>query len=497
MCGIVGVITPESKNSPPLAALECHQALLTLQHRGQDAAGILAYDFGQQSFSFHKGPGLISQLFDQRELERVKGHMAIGHTRYTTLGSDDHQNLQPLVTGHPLGVGMVHNGNILNYHQVTSKLRQEEEQHFLSSSDLELILNLWSGGYTQQKTSGKSNYLECSQAAVKKIFQTVEGAYSTIGLLAGRGLFAFRDPKGIRPLVLGQKEVDGNQSWAVASESTALTFTGHQLVRSINPGELLFITQQGELHSFDLAPTPKPPPSHCMFEWVYFSSANSTCEDRSIYDTRFRLGEALATKSLQLIKQGKISPDVVIPIPDTSRTAAVALAHQLELPYREGLLKNRYTQRSFILPGQQERERAIEQKLSPIPSEIEGKSILLVDDSVVRGTTSKRILNLLRTYGAKEIYLAVACPPIKHPCYYGIDFPSSSELIAADRSEGEIAKMIGADRVIYLNESELSKAITLPHLCLACLNGNYPTSIEPAVEFTRQRELSRDESCES
>ncbi|MBT7767128.1 MAG: amidophosphoribosyltransferase, partial [Bdellovibrionales bacterium] len=422
MCGVVGVIAPRS--CPPIAAQENYHALLTLQHRGQDSSGILAFDYQQRQFHLHKGPGAVAQAFNQEKLEELQGGMAIGHTRYATVGDNHPRNLQPMVMGHPHGVGMVHNGNIVNYHMLTDQLREEEEQHFLSGSDLELLLNLWSVHYTSKKLEGGGDYLTYCQHAVSKIFETAIGAYSVIGLIANKGLFAFRDPNGIRPLVLGQKVNGEDSSYAVASESTALTFTGHKIIRSINPGELLFITLDGELHSFDLRPAASQD-SHCMFEWVYFSSANSEVDECPIYDTRFRLGEALAAQTSELIKSGEIDPEVVIPIPDTSRTAAIALASKLNLPYREGLLKNRYSQRSFILPSQQDRERLINHKLSPIRSEIEGKSILLVDDSVVRGTTSKRILELLRHHGAKKIYVAVACPPIKHPCYYGIDFPLS------------------------------------------------------------------------
>lgn len=486
MCGIIGVISPISPTTHPVS-YDVYRSLLTLQHRGQDSAGILSYDSQNREFFLHKDKGLVTQVFKDDVLKKLKGNMAIGHTRYVTIGDDDYRNIQPIVMGYPFGVGMAHNGNILNYHQLTQELQRLHDQHFLTTNDLELLLNLWCKSFTDTKKEQSLDFLERCSNAVKTIFTKTIGAYSTIGLMANKGLFAFRDPQGIRPLVMGKKKVeDGRYAYAFSSETESLTFIGFEYERNVLPGEFIFVTTEGEFHSFDLRPK-EAQSKHCMFEWVYFSGAQSAFEDRSVYDTRFKLGEYLGKKAKVLIDQGTIAPEVVVAVPDTSRTSAIAIAEHLKLPYREGLLKNRYSHRSFILQGQVAREKMIEYKLAPVKSEIEGKKILLVDDSVVRGTTSKRLLSMLRQNGAKEITLAVACPPIRFPCYYGIDFPSTQELVASDKSPDQVAQIIGADSVIYLDQEDLCNAIGTNQLCMACLDKKYPTSTQEAQEFSIKR----------
>ncbi len=499
MCGIVGVIAPFQMtfNFSYWAALEAYRALLSLQHRGQDAAGILSFSPKSKQFFWEKNNGLVAQVFNEEKIKTLKGHMAIGHTRYETIGNQEKINLQPMFTGLPQGIGMAHNGNILNYHLIAAELANTYHQQLLSNNDIEIILNLWCTYWIEDKedNEGETNPFAFSLPrairVVTKIMEKLIGAYSVVGLVAGHGMFGFRDPDGIRPLVLGEKVLSVASSgteikaYSLASETTALSFNGYTFVRDIAPGEFIFINHAGHVQSAQIAK--KSQSSPCMFEWVYFSGAKAQFEQQMVYDVRFRLGQILGRKIKKLIADRIITPNVVVAVPDTSKTAAVAMAEELRLPCREGLLKNRYSQRSFILNSQEKRENMLELKLSPIPSEIRGKNILLVDDSIVRGTTSLRIMELLRKYGAKEIYFAITCPPIRFPCFYGIDFPRASDLVAHNRTPEEVAAQIHADQVIYLEEEELLEAVRLPNVCRACLNNCYPTSISSAKEFTDHR----------
>lgn len=486
MCGIIGVIgTGEQKPSSSWAAYEVYSGLLTLQHRGQDAAGILSYDPKAQKFFHHKELGLVSEVFTQEQITRLHGDIAIGHTRYATAGSDGREDLQPLVSGFPFGVGMIHNGNILNYHSLAEELRTRYKQQLLTNNDLEILLNLWCQHLMTQNAS--SFVFSDAVATVEQIFNTVNGAYSVIGIVSGEGLFAFRDPHGFRPLVLGEKKKeDGSLQYCLVSETVTLNFLGYQFVRDIQPGEFIFISLNGTIQSQQVS-AKNARQAHCMFEWVYFSAAESTLEGQSVYGARLKLGHLLGKKIRHLLAQNNLKPDIVVPVPDTSRPAAIALAEELQIPFREALIKNRYIHRSFILNSQKERERIVELKLSPVKSEIEGKHLLLVDDSIVRGTTAKKIIALLKKNGAREVTLASTCPPIRFPCYYGIDFPTEEELIANGKNEEEIAESIGAEKVIYLEIEDLKTAIGTPHLCLACLNKDYPTSIEEGKFFGLKR----------
>lgn len=488
MCGVVGIIGPKSTGPVKFAAAyEAYRGLLTLQHRGQDAAGILAYDFSTNKFASEKELGLVASIFNETNLASLKGEMAIGHTRYATTGSDSKVDLQPLVTGYPFGIGMAHNGNLVNYHELARKLTNEMNLQLLTSNDLEVFLHYFCRFASIPSGDGLMKFdFEHGLKAAKKITAEAIGAYALVGLIAGEGLFGLRDPKGIRPLVLGKKtNIDGGVSHCLVSESVVLNFLGYEFVRDVEPGEFIFITSEGQIKSSLAAKTSERAP--CMFEWIYFSGAESKFEGKNVYTTRLGLGKVLARRLQKLIDAGEISPDIVCPVPDTSRTASISLAEELRLPYREALIKNRYIQRSFILNTQEARERAVELKLSPVRSEIEGKKILLVDDSIVRGTTSKKIIDLLKRYGASEVTLAVTCPPLRYACYYGIDFPSPRELIAGGRNEAEIAQFIGANRVIFLEQSDLYEAIGLPSLCMACLSGKYPTDISAGEEFARER----------
>lgn len=500
MCGVIGVLRTLSQDNQTqidsMASYEVYRGLLTIQHRGQDAAGILSYDSIQNKFFSHKNLGLVAKVFNKENLSTLHGQMSIGHTRYATNGSDGVEDLQPLVTGFPLGIGMVHNGNIVNYHALSRKLKNEHNHQLLSSNDLEVFLHLWCQKLLSQDdlttTKGDFNFEKAKEIA-GNIFTNVIGGYAVLGVISGKGMIAMRDPKGIRPLVLGKKYSEETKSdhYCFSSESLALNFLGYEVVRDVAPGELIYIGLDGSFESYIFEEAKKSKPAHCMFEWVYFSSAEASLDDRSVYGVRLNLGQKLGDRVRKHIEKGKIVPDIVCPVPDTSRTSAIALAEELGLPYREALIKNRYIQRSFILNTQEEREKAVELKLSPVRSEIEGKNILLVDDSIVRGTTSKRIIALLKRFGAKDITLAITCPPLRYACYYGIDFPQDKELIATDRQIEEISNYVGANRLIYLEESDLEEAIDKTGLCMACVNGKYPTNIEDGKEFALMRALSK------
>lgn len=493
MCGVIGVIGPaQQPHWSDRAAYEAYRGLLTLQHRGQDAAGILTYDFTKRRFLQTKNLGLVATVFNQENLDSLSGDMAIGHTRYATVGSDGVEDLQPMVAPIPYGVGMVHNGNIVNYYQLADELKTKEKTQLLSDNDIEVMLQLWSKNLVSNWVGDKRDFdFDMAVNASEVLLDRVEGAFALLTMVADAGLLALRDPDGIRPLVLGRKKLNENDQYAycVCSETLTLNFLGYEYYRDVQPGELIYISKEGELHSKQLKKSSKK--SHCMFEWIYFSGAESTIDSKSVYGARLELGKVLARRVKDHISKNSISPDFVCPVPDTSRTAAIALAEETKLPYREGLIKNRYIQRSFILNEQEAREKAVELKLSPVRSEIEGKNILLVDDSVVRGTTSKKIISLLKRNGAKNVTLAITCPPLRYACYYGIDFPNSESLIANNKDEEQIAKYVGADSVIYLDEDDVKEAIGIPELCMACVNNKYPTNVESAKEFSKRRENNR------
>jgi amidophosphoribosyltransferase len=499
MCGVIGIAGSASsfQGDPEYqAAYEAYRGLLTLQHRGQDAAGLLSYDDLSKMFYQKRDLGLVAQVFDRESIENLTGAMAIGHTRYATTGGNGKRDIQPLLTGAPFGLGMVHNGNIVNQRDLADTLTSELKRHLLTKNDLEILLYYWShylldGHEVRAESFSFANMCR----ATKHIFDTFRGGYAVIGLVGQSGMIAFRDPDGIRPMVLGQKKTEnGETRWCISSETVALNYLGYEFLRDVAPGEFIYIDLEGNLLSAVLK-TSKSLPAPCVFEWIYFSAAESTIENESVYKVRLRLGEQLGLKAQAAIDAGEISPDVVMPVPDTSRSAAIAAADTLGLPYREGLIKNRYVHRSFILNTQEKREEAVHLKLSPIRSEIEGKNILLIDDSVVRGTTSKRIIELLKKNGAKEIVLGITCPPIRHGCFYGIDFPDPTELVANEKSVMEIAAWAGARKFIYLDEDDLKKAASKDSLCMACLDGKYPTAAADITNFTEARRAERLENA--
>ena len=494
MCGVIGIIGPENlQTQMPPAAFDCYRGLLSLQHRGQDAAGILSYDALSHMFSVEKDLGLVAQVFDQTRIAKLPGYMAIGHTRYATVGSDGKSDIQPMVTGVPFGLGMAHNGNILNYYALAKKLTNDFRRQLLTGNDLEVLIQYFAH-YLVEKTGGlpvaDTFGFENIKNAASRIFTTMTGGYAALGLIADEGLVAFRDPKGIRPLVIGYRDIEGGRVWCIASETIALTYLGYEYLRDVEPGEVIFVSKKGEMKSAIVAQEKETAP--CMFEWVYFSGAESKQSGQSVYSARLNLGVRLGQRARTAIMRGEISPDVVMPVPDTSRPAAISVADALKLPYREGLIKNRYVQRSFILNSQEKREQAVELKLSPIRSEIEGKSIFLIDDSIVRGTTARKIVAMLKKYGAKNVTLGITCPPHKHACYYGIDFPDAGTLAATDKNAEQMAEWLGADKIIYLDEEDLRQSIGISKLCMACLNNKYPTEISEGAQFSSQRKKAKE-----
>ncbi len=460
MCGIIGVLGSST------AAQEVGQGLLMLQHRGQDSAGILSVDPDFGKFHMHKAMGHVSQVFPSGDsIRRLAGNAAIGHTRYSTLGDVKESDLQPIALSHPVGIGAVHNGNLSNYNELRAELILKRRV-FMTDNDLEVILQLFADGYGV--ASGST--LQRVSAATRAVLKVAEGGYSVVGLLGSEGLFAFRDPHGIRPLILGKRlTAQGGNAYALASESCALTFLGYQVIRDVRPGELIWIDENGMLSSVHVLEKKALP---CMFEWVYFSGADSTLEEKSVSSVRLKLGERLAARIRAMPNMPQF--DIVAPVPETARPAAIALSENLGIPFRDVLIKNRYVQRSFILNGQDRRKVAVNLKFSVVDSLVRGKSILLVDDSIVRGTTSARLIELLRDHGARQVYFASTCPPITHPCFYGIDFPTPEELIATSNGEEGVAVKLGANGVFYASMEDLSSALGGSSVCSACLTGQYP-----------------------
>lgn len=466
MCGIIGIIGSKHVSE------ELFIGMLNLQHRGQDAAGILTFD---ENFHLKKGLGLVERVFDKNTLEELTGESGIGHNRYPTMGSSV-SDTQPFILTYPYGVGMVHNGNIINYHSLRKYLREKKKRITHTDNDIEIILNLFS-----EKISNARFSKEVVFDAVREVYKRAIGGYSVIGTIADKGIFAFKDPMGIRPLILGKRIYNGNTSYAFTSEDVVYNSLEYNKIRDLKPGEVVFIDKKLKIHSKILTNEKE---KACMFEWVYLARPESVINDLSVYKARLALGKELAQKLRD------VKADMVIPVPDTSRTAALSLAEELNVPYREGLIKNRYIGRTFIMSSMKERENAVRLKLNVVYSEIKGKNIIVVDDSIVRGTTSKKIIKLLKTTGADKVYFVSTCPPIKYPCFYGIDFPTSEELVAYRKNINGIKKAVGADMLFYQDLDSL-KNVLGNNICCACLDGCYPTSIQDAKTFEKERKKDR------
>jgi len=475
MCGVIAV--SGSLNSP----YEVYFGLMNLQHRGQDGGGILTVDNTRTGgFQLQRGSGLIENVFSERSFKNLKGTAALGHSRYATIGRDDPNLLQPFLD-YGTGIGLAHNGNIVNFYALRDEIRESgTPPRALLESDSALILHILADEINDKPLTAKVIF-----QAIKVCMKKLVGSYSIACVTRDGDIFGFRDPHGIRPLVMGRKKTaEGDLVSAIASETVALSFLEYEDLEEIQAGEAVHISSKGVVTREIIDQQSKSP---CMFEWVYFARVESEFNDVSVYHARFRLGLILA----EYVKKLGIEVDLVVPVPETSRISAVAIAEALKLPFREILIKNRYVNRTFILEGQQSRKEAIRRKLFPIASEFKGKRCLIVDDSIVRGNTANQIVKLVRQAGAKEVILLSSCPEIRHPCYYGIDFPSPVELIAHDRTEAQIAEELGADRVIFQTVEGLKEALQQDSICAGCVTGIYPTDIESGKQFATKRLIDR------
>jgi amidophosphoribosyltransferase len=445
MCGIIGIVA----HSPVNQAI--YDGLTVLQHRGQDAAGIITSDGGR--LHLRKNNGLVRDVFHTRHMMRLFGNMGIGHVRYPTAGCESSAEAQPFYVNSPYGISLAHNGNLTNSGKLRQEVFQEDLRQINTDSDSEVLLNVFAH---ELQLQGKLK-MEVDDVfrAVAGVHKRCRGAYAAVAMITGYGVVAFRDPYGIRPLVFGRQETPQGTNYMMASESVALDALGYELVRDVAPGEAVFISLDGQLHTRQCADNPSVTP--CIFEYVYLARPDSIIDDVSVYKARLRMGEKLADKISRTWPDHDI--DVVIPIPDTSRTSALQLANKLGLKYREGFIKNRYIGRTFIMPGQQQRKKSVRQKLNAIDLEFRDKNVLLVDDSIVRGTTSSQIIDMAREAGAKKVYFASAAPPVRYPNVYGIDMPNSDELIAHGRTDEEVGKEIGADRLLFQDMQDLEDAV--------------------------------------
>ncbi|MGB6102582.1 MAG: amidophosphoribosyltransferase [Pusillimonas sp.] len=478
MCGIVGVAATSPVNQL------IYDSLLLLQHRGQDAAGIATSH--EQFFSMHKAHGLVRDVFRTRNMRSLPGNIGLGQVRYPTAGSSDSvDEAQPFYVNAPFGITFVHNGNLTNWRELREELFRIDRRHINTNSDSEVLLNVFAHEL-QLAASGGSLDEDAIFNAVASVHRRAKGAYAVIAQIANYGMVAFRDPNGIRPLCLGSIETEQGVEWMVASESVALTGCGFTLVRDVAPGEAIFIDLDGKVSSRQCAQNPALTP--CVFEYVYFARPDSLMDGVSIYDARLNMGEYLGDNVAKSLRLGDI--DVVMPIPDSSRPSAMQLAARLNLSYREGFIKNRYVGRTFIMPGQAVRKKSVRQKLSAIDMEFRGKNVLLVDDSIVRGTTSREIVDMARAAGANKVYFASAAPAVRFPNVYGIDMPTQSELIATGRDTREVAREIGADGLVYQELNDLEQSIRDLNPAMAqfessCFNGRYITGDIDAAYLER------------
>jgi len=481
MCGILGIVG----TSDVAAAL--YDGLTVLQHRGQDAAGIATAN--GTALRVIKGNGLVRDAFKPSDMVLLHGRVGIGHCRYPTAGSEGSDEAQPFYVNSPFGIALAHNGNLINTDTLRREVFEQDRRNVNTESDSEVLLNVFAHELDMQRVLTP----DAAFRAVEGVTRRAKGGYAVLAVVLGLGLVAFRDPNGIRPLVLGRRDSDAGTEYAIASESVALDVLGFERIRDIAPGEAVVITPRGELHSRQCADGELRP---CIFEFVYFARPDSMMDEISVHKARMRMGVTLGEKILRLRPGHDI--DVVIPIPDTSRDAALEIANTLGVKYREGFIKNRYVGRTFIMPGQGERVKSVRRKLNPIPLEFRNRVVLLVDDSIVRGTTSQQIVQMARDAGAKKVYLASAAPPVRFPNVYGIDMPSPEELVAHGRTEQEVQELLGCDWLIYQDLADLEAAVAGPKFPgrkfdSSCFNGEYVTGIEPGY-FERIQQLRSDEA---
>ncbi|MEQ1621062.1 MAG: amidophosphoribosyltransferase [Methylococcales bacterium] len=483
MCGIAAIVSHQAVNQ------DLFDALTVLQHRGQDAAGIVTCEGNR--LHLRKENGLARDVFTNAQMLKLRGNMGIAHVRYPTAGCTSSAEAQPFYVNSPFGLTLAHNGNLTNTEELKKALFVEDQRHINTDSDSEVLLNVFAH---ELQTLGKL------QLTVDDVFQAVagvhrrcRGAYAVVIMIAGFGILGFRDPHGIRPIVYGTRKTEAGSEIMIASESVALDVLGFTLDRDIQPGEAVFVEQNGKLHTRQCAEHTDHSP--CIFEYVYFARPDSIIDRISVYKARLRMGEKLADKIIREWPDHDI--DVVIPIPDTSRTSSLQLANKLGVKYREGFIKNRYIGRTFIMPGQKMREKSVRQKLNAISLEFENKNVLLVDDSIVRGTTSAQIIQMARDAGAKKVYFASAAPPVRYPNVYGIDMPAAHELIAHDRTEQEVCEAIGADHIIYQDLDDLIEAVrkgnpTIEHFDTSCFSNQYVTGDIDDAYLKRTEKLRND-----
>jgi len=447
MCGIVGIVGKTPVNQ------YLYDGLTVLQHRGQDAAGIVTIH--DNTFRLRKGNGLVKDVFHTRHMMRLQGNIGIGHVRYPTAGTSSSSEAQPFYANSPYGISLAHNGNLTNAEELKLWLNTEARRHVNTTSDSELLLNIL--GHELQQSANVALTPDDVFTAVENVHKRVRGAYATVALIIGYGMVAFRDPNGIRPLAFGKRETENGIEYMIASESVALDACSFEFVRDVAPGEAIFFSENGQIHSQQCSENPTYSP--CIFEFVYFARPDSTIDKMSVYASRVEMGTKLGEKIAK--EWDDVDIDVVIPIPETSCDIALQIAKQLELPYRQGFVKNRYIGRTFIMPGQEQRKKSVRQKLNAIGTEFKGKNVLLVDDSVVRGTTSEQIIEMARASGAKKVYFASAAPEVRFPNVYGIDMPSANELIAHGRDVDDVCDLIGADKLIFQSLEDLVSAVKL------------------------------------
>ena len=468
MCGIIGIVSRSHVNQP------LYDGLTILQHRGQDAAGMITCE--DNRLFLRKNNGLVRDVFHTRHMLNLRGNMGIGHVRYPTAGCASSAEAQPFYVNSPYGISLAHNGNLTNGDQLRADLMDVELRHLNTESDSEVLLNIFA--YELQQAGKKRKDLTPGDIfkAVSRLHERCRGGYAAVAMITGVGIVGFRDPYGIRPVCFGEKTTRKGSEYIIASESVAMDALDFTLCRDIAPGEAIFISSDGKFHSRQCASDPVLSP--CIFEQVYLARPDSIIDEISVYKARLRMGEALACKILRLRPEHDI--DVVIPIPDTGRTSALPLAHALDIKYREGFVKNRYIPRTFIMPGQSVRRKSVRQKLNAIDLEFRDKVVLLVDDSIVRGTTSGEIIQMAREAGARKVYFASAAPPVRYPNVYGIDIPTSTELIAFNRTEEEVGQAIGADWLIYQDVEDLIEAARagnpdIERFDTSCFTGEYVT----------------------
>jgi len=488
MCGIVGIVGKSAVNQ------NLYDALLVLQHRGQDAAGIVTYEGSK--LHLRKANGLVRDVFHTRHMIGLKGNMGIGHVRYPTAGSSSSAEAQPFYVNSPYGITLAHNGNLTNAEELTRDLFRDDLRHINTSSDSEILLNVFAHELQEQKKLRIAP--DDIFKAVAGVHRRCQGGYAAVAMIPGVGVLGFRDPFGIRPIVFGSRETEQGTEYMIASESVALDTLGFDRVRDLDPGETVFISKEGELHARQCAANPVRSP--CLFEFVYFARPDSILDNVFVHKARSRMGKKLAKKILYEWADHDI--DVVIPIPDTSRSAALSLANELGVRYTEGFIKNRYIGRTFIMPGQAVRKRSVRQKLNAIDLEFKGKNVLLVDDSVVRGTTSKQIVQMARDAGAKKVFFASAAPPVRFPNVYGIDMPSAVELVAHNRTIDEVNEIIGADRMIFQDLADLISAVQkkgktdIEKFDTSVFDGKYVTG-DVSDSYLEQLELLRNDKSKT